>query len=157
MIPTVVNLAVGVFLIFMSSHIPASVASGFLGMSRRTEILALGIFFIVGPQLFSLFLALNLRRGRIRETRLLQNGTPAVALLTSVELTGTTINNTPQYRFALEVTVPGRTPFKAEMKECVSVLYSHNLQPGNVFRAMTDPETGALAADFSLTLDPEEE
>lgn len=149
MLPSVAFVAAGVFIIIMAFNIPEAVRSGFLGMPRRTELLVLGIFFIVGPQLYALGLANRMRRGVSETGRIKETGIQGRALVVSALETGTYINNSPQLDLVLDVEIPGMEGRRVELKSCVSVLRLRNVQPGSWILAWADAEEpDRLAFEF---------
>jgi len=55
-------------------------------------------------------------RGRTKQ-RIVQQGTKCRANILSLERTGTYVNNIPQYRLELEVTLPGQASYRASTKQ----------------------------------------
>jgi hypothetical protein len=156
LIPIATFTLVGGAIIYMSLHVPSAAGSGFLGMSRRTELLVLGVFFIVAPAVFSSLLFLSLRNRERSADRIRSGGIPSSAEVLSFEHTGTTINNLPQYRFRMKVEAGDGRSMEVEIKSCVSLLYLHNIKEGNRFMAWIDPgdSGGAMVVDFGKLLDP---
>lgn len=153
LIPIVVFTLVGGAIIVAALHMPSTLRSGFLGLSRRMELIVLGAFFIVAPALFSASLFLSLRRREKDAERIQSEGIPATAEILSFEHTGATINNLPQYRFRLMVRAEDGTSMEVGMKSCVGLLELQNIREGNVFRAKIDPVTrDGMVVDFGKML-----
>ena len=83
-------------------------------------------------------------RGRI--AFLFQNGIQGTAILKGIEQTGVEINNIPQFRMRLEITLPDRPPYEVIHKECLNVfvtssikkdmkinIYVHPAKPKSIF------------------------
>ena len=149
-IPSVAFIASGIFILFMAFSVPPSVESGFFGIPRRTELIALGVFFIVGPQLFSVILALRMGRNVSQTRRIKETGIAGRARVVSAEETGTYINNAPQLELVLDVELPGMETDRIRMKSCVSVLHLQYVQPGSWIKVWADRENpNNLAFEFT--------
>ncbi len=149
LIPIVVFTLVGGAIIVAALHMPSTFRSEFLGLSRRTELIILGVFFIAAPILFSASLFLFLRGREKDADRIESEGIPATAEILSFEHTGTTVNNLPQYRFRLMVRTEDGTSMEVGMKSCIGLLQLQNIREGNVFRAKIDPVThDSMVVDF---------
>ncbi|OPL19411.1 MAG: hypothetical protein AVO35_11040 [Candidatus Aegiribacteria sp. MLS_C] len=148
LIPIATIIAVGTGIVLLALEMPTAAGPGALGLSRRSELLQTGAFFLVSS-VFSLLVFLNLRKRARRADRLETEGIPAVARILSVEETGTTVNNLPECRFRLEVTCGVRRPVEVEMVSCVSLLHLGNIVAGRRFRASVDPsDESSMAVDF---------
>ena len=87
------------------------------------EILFLGIFFIVFPPLFTLFLMFNIRKGNRREEKILRDGIQLEAVLLSMTETGTTVNNAPEIEMELSLELPDGSTMKVKHRCFVSLLH----------------------------------
>jgi len=85
------------------------------------------------------FLIFNMFRNRARTQNLLQTGTPASAVIVSIEDTGWRINDQPQAKVTLQVTPPDRPPFQAVIKQVFDVFDLGSLQPGAPAQVRFDP------------------
>lgn len=153
-IPIVTFLAAGIGIILLALEVQSGAGSGFLGLSRRNELLLTGVFFLVFPALYSVMLFLSLKRRTVNADRIETGGIPALARILSVEETGTTINNLPQCRFRLLVTTGDGTSHEFETRSCVSLVHLQNIFPGRSFRAKIDPDDGkSIVIDFGAPVD----
>jgi len=85
------------------------------------------------------FLIFNMFRNRARTQNLLQTGTPAPAVIVSIEDTGWRINDQPQAKVTLQVTPPDRPPFQAVIKQVFNVFDLGSLAPGAPAQVRFDP------------------
>jgi hypothetical protein len=61
-------------------------------------------------------------------------------MIDQVADTGVTVNDNPQVRFSLTVTVPGRPPYPATLTQVVSRLVMGSFQPGSTVPVRVSPE-----------------
>jgi hypothetical protein len=85
------------------------------------------------------FLVFNLFRNRAQTQNLLQTGTPAPAVIISIEDTGWKINDQPQAKVTLQVTPSDRPPFQAVIKQVFDVFDLGSLAPGAQAQVRFDP------------------
>lgn len=139
-VPTAVFTVVGILLIREAFAIPPDIRDSTLFfLSRRNEVLALGIFLIVVPYVSCAAHYLRLRKKAREASRLRHEGIPCKARILSFRSTGTTINDLPQYRMEVEVTGADLPSFRATVKACLGLRQLSHLGQGSIYRAWLDP------------------
>lgn len=71
---------------------------------------------------------------------LMASGLVGQATIDAVNDTGVTVNDNPQVEFVLDVTVPGREPYKASLTQVVSRLAIVGFQPGATVPVRVSPD-----------------
>jgi hypothetical protein len=71
---------------------------------------------------------------------LMTSGIVGQATVDAVNDTGVTINENPQVEFVLDVTVPGKKPYKATLTQVVSRLAIAGFQPGATVPVRVSPD-----------------
>ena len=71
---------------------------------------------------------------------LMATGIVGQATIDSIADTGVTINENPEVMFEMTVTVPGRDPYKASLKQVVSRLAIAGFQPGATIPVRVSPD-----------------
>ncbi|MHB8059864.1 MAG: DUF3592 domain-containing protein [Gaiellaceae bacterium] len=71
---------------------------------------------------------------------LMTTGIVGTATVDAVNDTGVTINENPQVEFILDVTVPGKDPYKASFTQVVSRLAIASYQPGATVPVRVSPD-----------------
>ncbi len=99
-----------------------------------------GIICIAGPSLglggILLFMYLQNRRIAF----LFQNGIQGTAILKGIEHTGVEINNIPQFRMRLEITLPDRPPYELIHKECLNVFVTSSIKKDMEINVYVHPD-----------------
>lgn len=80
-----------------------------------------------------------------KHDRLVQNGTPATAVITHIEETGDFLNERPYVRVSLTVEPEGAPAFSAEWKRAFSVTDIQNYRVGTKVNVFFDPEDPSTA------------
>ena len=75
-----------------------------------------------------------------RTATLMSNGIVGQARVDQISDTGTTINDNPQVKFDLTVTIPGRDPYPATLVQVVSRLSIGSFQPGATVPVRVSPD-----------------
>jgi hypothetical protein len=85
-----------------------------------------------------------------RSEDLLTTGTPGRATIRSFTPTGGRVNASPRVVMELEVSVPGREPYRATLTTAVPQVYLSKLQEGVSVGVRVDPkDPSALAIDWA--------
>jgi hypothetical protein len=71
---------------------------------------------------------------------LMTRGIVGQARIDRIADTGTAINDNPQVRFALTVTIPGREPYPATLTQVVRRIAIENFQPGATVPVRVSPD-----------------
>jgi len=71
---------------------------------------------------------------------LMTTGIVGQATVDSINDTGVTVNDNPQVEFVLDVTLPGREPYKASLTQVVSRLAIAGFQPGATVPVRVSPD-----------------
>jgi len=71
---------------------------------------------------------------------LMTSGIVGQATVDSINDTGVTVNDNPQVEFVLDVTLPGREPYKASLTQVVSRLAIAGFQPGATVPVRVSPD-----------------
>jgi hypothetical protein len=79
------------------------------------------------------------RRKAKRVDRIEQSGVAGQATITGMTQTGMYLNNNPQIKLDLQVTVPGRAPYPSEHKSFIPLMMLGQIQPGASFPVKVDP------------------
>lgn len=69
-----------------------------------------------------------------------QNGINGTAEILDAQQTQTFVNNNPEIKFTLMVTVPGKDPYKATYKTVVPFIDLAKFQPGDKYYVLVDPK-----------------
>ncbi len=78
------------------------------------------------------------------------NGLPAKGTVLKIWETGVRVNDNPVVGFLLEIHAEGMTPYEAETKALISILWIPQIQPGAVLPVKYDPEDPSrIALDIS--------
>ncbi|MGZ4400412.1 MAG: hypothetical protein ACXVYM_06035 [Gaiellaceae bacterium] len=75
---------------------------------------------------------------------LMTSGLVGQAMITALADTGVTVNENPQVRLSLTVTIPGREPYEATLTQIVSRLAIASFQPGSVVPVRVSPDDPQL-------------
>lgn len=105
------------------------------GFSLQWFFYAMGSWFIGLPILLVIFSSLRQRRNRL----FTQNGIQAIAKIISAMATGTQINNMPMFKFELEITLPGRTPYVIKHRCVVNLAQLNRVTIGAQLPIVADP------------------
>ncbi len=117
----------------------------------------LGIIITVVSILFSLvvmagvgFIMWKVFGGLMKQSqerqRLIATGIPAMGRVLQLADTGMLVNNNPQVRISVEVQMPGRPPYPADVTMIVSMLAVPRVQPGCMVNLRVDPMNPANVA-----------
>lgn len=121
LITTVPLLAVGIgFLVFGSMAPPEALTDD--GYSLKNFFYMRGAGFLIFPIITTIGISLFYQRINDRETNLIQNGIKGEAEILHREQTGTYINELPQVKFLLQLTMPDREPYKTRYKDVINML-----------------------------------
>jgi hypothetical protein len=69
-----------------------------------------------------------------------QNGINGTAEILEAQQTQTFVNNNPEIKMTLLVTVPGKEPYKVTYKTVVAMVDLPKVQPGNRWYVLVDPK-----------------
>lgn len=142
----IVALVVGAFFAYQAWFTPASDSPFDVGKAAA-PIIAL-TFLIIGG-VFTVVGTVITRMGSARK-QLLAQGLAGRAEIVSVAQTGMYVNEQPQVRMQLNVTVPGRMPYSVSHSEVVPLLALGMITPGHVLPVAVDPTNqNRLAIDWS--------
>ena len=136
----IVFLGIGGVILFTALSMPHEAGSGGIFGSRRTELIVTGAFFMVSPFIGMFMIRYIIGRFNRKARRLIQYGILGTAEIISMKETGTTMNNAPQVEFSLKVSVPGREPYTAVMKDYISLVDLAALQQGSTVDVRVDPD-----------------
>ena len=98
-----------------------------------------GMFLLFGSILIPFF------SSRRAKNKILAEGQTAEARILALDDTGTRINNDPLVSFTLEVYPPAQPPFRAEVRQTVSVIHLPSYQPGKIVGVKYMPGTRDVA------------
>jgi len=123
------------------------------------EVAAMGftIAIVVGSLVLSLVLivvVMKMVRGSMGDPATLANGTPAAAVVTSLEMTGTVINDMYYVcRVGLQVALPGQAPYAVTIKQSVPVTHMARVNPGASIGVKVDPaDASKVVIDWNLPI-----
>ena len=136
----IVFLGVGGVILFTALSMPHGAGPGGIFGSRRTELIVTGAFFMVSPFIGMFMIRFVIDRFNRKARRLIVHGIRGTAEVVSMRETGTTVNNAPQVEFQMKVSVPGREPYTAVMKDYISLVDLAALQPGSTVDVRVDPD-----------------
>jgi hypothetical protein len=71
---------------------------------------------------------------------LMSSGIVGRARIDQVADTGTAVNDNPQVRFTLTVTIPGRDPYPATLTQVVRRIAIRHFQPGATVQVRVSPD-----------------
>ncbi|MDP3066191.1 MAG: hypothetical protein Q8N08_05565 [Methanobacteriaceae archaeon] len=100
----------------------------------------MGASFIIFPALGALGVFLFYKRINDREIYLINNGIEGQAEILQREQTGTYLNEQPEVKFILLVTIPGEEPYQIEHKEVVNLLDVGSITEGKIVPVRVDPK-----------------
>jgi hypothetical protein len=137
-VTTVPLLAVGIgFLVFGFMAPPEALTDD--GYSLKFFFYIMGVSFIFFPLIATLGVGLYYKKINDRETFLIQDGIQGEAEILQREQTGTYINELPQVKFRLLLTIPDREPYEMEYKDVVSMLDIGSITVGAKLPVYVDP------------------
>ncbi|NPV89208.1 MAG: hypothetical protein HPY50_00335 [Firmicutes bacterium] len=109
------------------------------GHSLKYFYYSMGASSIFFPLLTSKGLSIYYKRINDRETNLIKNGIQGTAEILAREQTGTYINEQPQVKFLLLITIPGRPAYQIEHKDIVNLLDVGAINVGAKLPVFVDP------------------
>jgi len=98
-----------------------------------------GAFLLIGSILIPFFSAMRANRKIIAE------GQTAEARILALDDTGTRVNHNPLVSLTLEVYAPTQPPFRAEVRQTISVIHLPSYQPGKIVNVKYLPGTNEVA------------
>ena len=105
--------------------------------------MAMTIAIVVGSLVLSLVLiifVLRMVRRSMGDPATLANGIPGSAIVTSLDMTGTVINDMYYVcRIGLQVALPGQAPYPATTKQSVPITHMARVNPGAAIGVKVDP------------------
>ncbi|MBU1916033.1 hypothetical protein KKC47_02815 [Patescibacteria group bacterium] len=135
---TIPFVIIGIGLIIISPAVKPDL-SGVWGVSKSTELLVTGLFFIISPIIGLGWIFLWMRRGQQRAAYLIKNGISGAAKILDYKETGQTLNDVPKIGFRLEIAAPGKQKYELQYYEYVSLLYLSKLSIGKELPVKIDP------------------
>lgn len=138
LVTTVPLLAVGIGFIVFGFMAPLEALTDD-GYSLKNFFYLMGGAFLFFPLISVIGVGLYYKRINDRETFLIQNGIQGEAEILHREQTGTYINELPQVKFLLQVTVSGEEPYQLEYKDVVSMLDMGSINVGAKLPVFVDP------------------
>jgi hypothetical protein len=119
--------------------------------------MGLTIAIVVGSLVLSLVIivvAMKAVRGSMGDPATLANGTPAAAVVTSLEMTGTVINDMYYVcRIGLQVSLPGQPPYAAMTKQSVPITHMARVNPGAAIGVKVDQvDRSKVVIDWNLPI-----
>jgi hypothetical protein len=93
--------------------------------------------------------AMRLQADIQSQQALLASGVPGRATIKNYTDTGTLVNFNPQIVLDLDITIPGRDPYSAQLTTAVPQVYLGRLQPGGSIGVKVDPnDPSSIAIDW---------
>ncbi len=105
----------------------------------QNQLFLMGAATILFPLLTTAGIAAYYKKINDREINLVQNGIQGVAQIVSREQTGMYINEQPQIRFVLSISLPGRPVYQADHKDIVNLLDVGAINVGAKLPVFVDP------------------
>jgi len=134
-------LAVGAIMAITLGNVP---------YAGGTMILTGGIMALVGIAL--IVVGIIVGRRAASTDALLATGTPGTATITGLTQTGMYMNENPQIRMQLLVTLPGQTPYAAQHTEIVPLMLLGRLTSGSPLQVRVDPmNLNRIAVDWGAS------
>lgn len=92
-----------------------------------------------------------------KESNLKENGIEGQAAILSAEQTGMYMNNLPQVKMLLEITIPGEVPYQIEHKQIMNYISIGGFSAGHVVPVLVDPNNpkNILLGEGSMIIPPE--
>ncbi|NPV89207.1 MAG: hypothetical protein HPY50_00330 [Firmicutes bacterium] len=109
------------------------------GYSLKNFYYMAGVSSIVFPIIGLAGVLMYYKRINDREEHLIQNGIQGIAEILSRQQTGVYINELPQVKFLLLITLPGREPYQVVHKDVVSMLDLGSINVGARLPVFVDP------------------
>ncbi len=131
-------LAVGIGFIFFGFIAPPEALTDD-GHNLKFFYYIMGVLFIFFPLITAWGVVLFYKRINDRETFLIQDGIHGEAEILQREQTGIYINELPQVKFRLLLTLPDREPYEMEYKDVVSMLDIGSITVGSKLPVYVDP------------------
>ena len=145
---TIPFIVVGIGIIYYTSGILENIP-GTIFSSLRTEMLYLGIFFIISPFIGFAWMHIFIGKGKKNARYLLNNGIPGTAKILNYNETGVYVNNTPKIEFDLEISSQKHDTYQTSYKDFISIIYFGKLAVGNELAVLIDPHNKAnILIDF---------
>lgn len=126
-----------VFLFLAATNSPAALADD--GTSLQNLYYIVGGCCFIFPLAGALGIYYFYKRINDRESYLINEGIPGEAEILNREQTGTYLNEQPQVKFQLLITIPGEEPYHLEHKEYVNLLDVGFIAKGVRLPVMVDP------------------
>jgi hypothetical protein len=123
------------------------------GYDLKTFFFAMGGLFTVLPFLFiciSLIVAIR-KRNKIKE--IVTYGKQGTAKVLKLSDTGVLINDNPQVKLLLEISIPNYPVYQAEKTLVLSIIYLPRVQPGAIVNILADPEQPSNENRIGLVLE----
>lgn len=110
------------------------------GLSKRWFLIIFGLSFVILTIVLLLGIVLVLHFQRKNLAYLKHYGLRGMARILSCQMTGTEINNVPQYLMQLEIKVQNKMPYIINHTQCLSPLVAGKIQTGMEIPVLVDPQ-----------------
>lgn len=135
----IIPLLVGVgFIVLGLSTSPTIIMED--GLSLQNFYYIMGAFFTIFPLMGFIITFAYLKRSNNREILLMKKGLRGEAEILDREQTGTYINNLPQVKFLLNLTLPDREPYQTDYTDVISLLDMDTIKVGARLPVLVDPD-----------------
>ncbi|MEP7361552.1 MAG: hypothetical protein ABI744_08235, partial [Chloroflexota bacterium] len=125
-----------------------AIALGSIPYAGSAMVLTGGFMALVG--IILIIIGVIVGRRAASTDQLLTTGTPGTATITGLTQTGMFMNDQPQIRMQLLVTLPGQTPYAAQHTEIVPLMLLSRLSSGAPLQVRVDPmNLNRIAVDWS--------
>ncbi len=124
------------------------------GFSVKMVYFIVGAAFILFPVLGYFFVISFYSNINERERKLIQNGIKGTAEIIRRNQTGFYLNDVPQVKFLLRITIPGRQPYRITHNDYVNILELDAINVGAELPVFVDPDNNHnILLDYSIAED----
>lgn len=110
------------------------------GLSKKWFLIIFGLSFVIFAIILLIIILLFIHFQKRNLTYLRHYGLRGVARIISGQMTGTEINNVPQYNIKLEIKIHNRMPYIINHTQCLSPLLAGKIKDGMEIPVLVDPQ-----------------
>ncbi|MGQ9465602.1 MAG: hypothetical protein ACUVQ4_07860 [bacterium] len=132
-------IIIGIFMIITGINTEPLARTGD-GLSKKWFFIIFGLSFAIFAIILLIIILLFIHFQKKNLTYLRHYGLRGIARILSCQMTGTEINNVPQYRMQLEIKIQNKIPYTINHTQCLSPLIAGKIQIGMEIPVLVDPQ-----------------
>lgn len=132
-------IIIGIFMIITGINTEPLARTGD-GLSKKWFLIIFGLSFAIFAIILLIIILLFIHFQKKNLTYLMHYGLRGVARIISCQMTGTEINNVPQYNMKLEIKIQNRMPYIINHTQCLSPLVAGKIKDGMEIPVLVDPQ-----------------